>query len=139
VAGPKAVIDRVRRTPPALGATPISPPMSAAAIAAIDIVEHEPERRARLFENARCLRQAFARLSLRTGGEPTPIVPVHFADAEEAQAASQALLKVGVQVPWFDYGAGDDPGLLRAAARAVQTPAEIGRFEAALTDFLSHR
>jgi len=136
LAGPKAVIDRVRRTPPALGATPISPAYSAAAIQAIDIVEHEPERRERLFENADRLRTGLARLGLRTGGEPTPIIPIYFADAAEAQAASAALRRAGILVPWFDYGADDDPGILRAAARAVHTPADIRRFVAALADFV---
>lgn len=135
LAGPKVVIDRVRRTPPAVGATPIPPAYAAAAIAAIDVVESQPQRRARLFENAAKLRAALRGLGFRVGGEPTPIVPIFFADAAQAQAASAALHAAGILCPWFAYSGGEDPGLLRAIARAVHTDADIERFAAALRDF----
>ena len=139
IAGRKEVIDKVRRTPPAVGATPISPAYAAASIAAIDIVESQPGRRARLFENAARLRAACARLGLKTGGEPTPIVPIYFADAAAAQGASATLKDAGILCPWFDYGAGDDPGILRAIARAVHSDSDLDRFESALRGFLEGR
>ena len=138
-AGTKETIDRVRRTPPALGATPISPACCAAAIQAIDIVESEPERRRRLFENARLLREGLADLGLRAAGEPTPIVPIYFRDEADAKAASRALLEVGIQVPWFKYTPDSDPRMLRAAARAVHTSADIERFLAVLREFAPAR
>jgi 7-keto-8-aminopelargonate synthetase-like enzyme len=136
IAGRKEVIDRVRRTPPATGATPITPAYAAASIAAIDLVESQPGRRAKLFENAGKLRVALRGLGLHVGGEPTPVVPIHFPDAPTAQAASAALHDAGLLCPWFDYGSGDHPGLLRAIARAVHTDDDIRRFEEALRQFL---
>jgi len=136
VAGPRAVIDRVRRTPPAVGATPISPAMTAGALAALEIIENEPERRARAIENGDRLRAAAARLGLTTGGEGTPIVPMFFPDADTARRAARAFKEAGLLIPYFIYSSHNPPNRLRGIARATHTDDDLQRFEAALEAFL---
>ena len=53
------------------------PPASCAAtLAALDIVEQEPERRARLHENATFLRDGLHALGFDTGPSVTPVIPI---------------------------------------------------------------
>jgi len=54
----------------------IPPSNAAAALAALDIIENEPERRVRLWKNARRMKREFENLGFDTGHSETPIVPI---------------------------------------------------------------
>jgi 8-amino-7-oxononanoate synthase len=72
----------------------------AAAEAAVDIVEDEPQRRQKLAESSVWLRrQLREKLGLETGGSCSQIVPVMLGSAQRAVAASEALLDRGYWVP----------------------------------------
>jgi 8-amino-7-oxononanoate synthase len=76
----------------------MTPPDVAAALAAIDILEKEPERVARLQRNAALFRAALAGAGLDTMGSEAAIVPVWMGDREATLAAALALLARGVYV-----------------------------------------
>jgi glycine C-acetyltransferase len=69
-----------------------------AALAAVDILEQEPERVARLQCNAAFFRSALARRGLDTFGSESAVIPVRVGDRVRTLAAASALLERGVFV-----------------------------------------
>ena len=80
------------------------PPMVAAGlIAGLDVIEREPERLQRLWENTRQLRSGLQDLGFDTGASVTPIVPVIVGEAALAMALGRELRDQGVYVQAFTY------------------------------------
>jgi glycine C-acetyltransferase len=75
-----------------------APPPAAigAAIAALGLLEAEPELVQRLQANARTLRGALAAEGLGVGASKTQVVPIRVGEAEAAMALSEAALQRGV-------------------------------------------
>jgi glycine C-acetyltransferase len=67
-----------------------------ACIAAIDVLEQEPQLMERLWENARYLKKGLAEQGFDTGHSQTPITPVMCGEAPAAMALSDELIKRGV-------------------------------------------
>lgn len=78
-------------------ATP--PGTAAAATAAIQVIEQEPERRTRLWRNRERLAQGLIRLGFRLAASESPILPVIIGDPDRAMNLAQALLTEGVYAP----------------------------------------
>lgn len=77
--------------------TALPPPVVAAAMAALDLVEREAWRRQRLRDNARRLRRLLVASGYTVPGEAdSHIVPVIIGDAEETMRLSEELLERGV-------------------------------------------
>jgi glycine C-acetyltransferase len=72
------------------------PAVAAACIAAIDVMEQEPERLERLWENTRFFKAALKDLGFDTGISETPITPVIAGDEAKAQALAAGLFERGV-------------------------------------------
>jgi glycine C-acetyltransferase/8-amino-7-oxononanoate synthase len=72
------------------------PPVVAAALAGLEMLEAHPERVERLGANANTLRSALAAEGLRVAGGETQIVPVAVGEAELTMALSERLLERGV-------------------------------------------
>ncbi|MGA8746174.1 MAG: 8-amino-7-oxononanoate synthase [Solirubrobacterales bacterium] len=72
------------------------PPVLAAALAALELLESQPQRVGRLRENARALRRALSIEGLQAGGSDTQIVPLHLGDPEHAMRLCEGLLERGV-------------------------------------------
>jgi len=81
-----------------LSTTALPPAIMAMAIAAIDLIAREPERRERLWENCRFLSHGLKRLGFRLNDLQSPILPVIVGDAESCMQFSQKLLERGVFV-----------------------------------------
>jgi len=79
--------------------TSLPPAVCAASIAALDIVEAEPERRARLWHNRERFVQGLHAIGLRTGDSESSIIPVIVGDSEAALSAGAALFEGGVFAP----------------------------------------
>jgi len=60
----------------AMFSTAPSPPVMAAASAALDVMQDEPQRREQLWENCRFMHAELKRLGFRVSDEPSPIIPV---------------------------------------------------------------
>jgi 8-amino-7-oxononanoate synthase len=73
-----------------------SPPSAAAALAALDVVESQPQLVERLGANAATLREALAEEGLSPGGSETQIVPVEVGDAARTMELTERLLAAGV-------------------------------------------
>ncbi len=100
IAGPPHLIDwLVNRGRPYLFSTSAPPPVAAACIAALDVIEDEPERIDRLWENTGFLKQGLQSLGFDTGTSETPITPVIAGEAQTAQDLSRLLFEDGVFTP----------------------------------------
>jgi len=72
------------------------PSAAAAAIAALDVLEAEPELVERLRENAALLRRSLAAQGLEAGASTTQVVPVHVGGAEATMELCELALEKGV-------------------------------------------
>jgi 8-amino-7-oxononanoate synthase len=99
VAGRRGVVELlVNRARTFIFTTALAPPVVAAADAALDVVEREPERRARVLELAASLRARLEALGFEVPPGEGPIIPVIAGESGRAMAWSRALLERGVFV-----------------------------------------
>ncbi len=79
--------------------TSIAPALAAGVIAAIDVMDHEPQQRERLRRLARRVRAELQECGMRIGGlDDSPILPVILGDEQSTLAAAEALRKEGILV-----------------------------------------
>lgn len=97
IAGSAALKDwLINRGRPYLFSTGHPPMVAAALIAALDIMENDPEPMQRLWDNTRWWKAALAAEGFDTMGSETPITPVYVGDEGAAQAMERALFEEGV-------------------------------------------
>jgi len=84
------------RARPFLFSTSHPPAVAAACIAAFDVLEHEPERIANLWDNTRYFKQGLTSAGFNTGISETPITPVIVGEACTAHELSRELFQEGV-------------------------------------------
>jgi glycine C-acetyltransferase len=113
VAASQTVRDHlIHKARPFLFSSSHPPAVVMACIAAIDVLEQEPELIERLWVNARYLKKGLSDLGFDIGHSQTPITPVMCGEAHQAMALSDALLERGV----FAQGIGF-PTVARGKAR----------------------
>lgn len=102
VAGPERVINYLKHHSSALifSASP-TPASCAASLAALDILEQEPERVQKLRENSDYMRKGFAELGFEVLDSITAIVPVIVGEVERALLIWRKLFDAGVFVNAF--------------------------------------
>ncbi len=86
----------IQRCRTLLFSTSQPPAVAAACIAAIDVLENEPERIARLWDNTRFFKSALQNLGFDTGISETPITPVMAGDEAKAQQLARRLFDEGI-------------------------------------------
>ncbi|MBC2326278.1 glycine C-acetyltransferase [Listeria booriae] len=97
VAGSQQLIDWLKvRARPFLFSTSLTPATAAACIEAIDIMEHDPERMTKLWDNGTYLKKGLADLGFDIGHSETPITPCIIGDEKMTQQFSRRLLEEGV-------------------------------------------
>lgn len=78
--------------------TALPPPLIASALAALDIIESEPERIERLHRNARFLREGLKKQGFNVPDGETPIIPLILGDEAKTMDFCERLLEHGVFV-----------------------------------------
>jgi glycine C-acetyltransferase len=97
VAGTKALIDFLHhRARPFLFSTSHPPAVTAACIAALDVLETEPEWMERLWDNTRFFKSGLSTLGFDTGASESPITPVIVGEGATAMTLSDRLFEEGV-------------------------------------------
>ena len=97
VAGCRELIEwLINRARSFIYTTGLPPAVAACTLAAIEVVEQEPERRERLWRNAAFVRQGLEALGYQLGATRSPILPVIIGDARATMALAEALLQRGV-------------------------------------------
>ncbi len=133
VAGSRALVDYLRNRARAfVFTTGLSPAAAGAALAAIDLVEREPERRRRVLELARRLSAGLRALGCEVLPSESAVVPVIAGDAARALALSDALRRQGVFCPAIrPPTVPEGQSRLRVAPMATHTDEQIDRALAA--------
>jgi len=108
----------IQRARPFLFSTSHPPAVAAACLAAIEVLEAEPERIERLWENTRFFKTGLERLGFDTGGSETPITPVIVGSSDAAQRMARRLFELGVFATSVVY---PTVGLDRARIRTIVT------------------
>lgn len=86
----------INRGRPYLFSTAHPPMVAAALIAALDVMENDPEPMKRLWDNTRWWKNALAEAGFDTMGSETPITPVYVGDEAAAQEMERMLWDEGV-------------------------------------------
>ena len=129
IAGDETVIDFIKHRARTLIFSAAPPPASvAAALATVEIMEREPERRTKLWENARFFSDGLRSLGLDTAGSQTPVVPVVVGEDDAALAMVQRLHDEGVFVNCV-LSPATPPGraLIRTSLMATHTRDQLTR------------
>ncbi len=116
VTGGRTLIDYlVNRSRSFIFSTALPPMVCAASIAALDIVDREPERREKLRENGERFVQGLLSLGVALADTGTPIVPLMIGDSEKALTISEKLLEYGI------YAAAIRPPTVPEGAARIRT------------------
>ncbi len=129
VVGEPDVIKFVKHRARALMFTAAPPPASVAAVlAALDIIESEPERRDRLWENTRFMLTALRTMGFDCGASSTPVIPIVVGPDLVAFKMAKMLENEGVFVNAVVSPA-SPPGraLIRTSYMATHTQAHLSR------------
>ena len=116
------------RARPFLFSTSHPPAVAAACLAAFDVLEQEPERIERLWENTRRFKQGLVSAGFNTGISETPITPVIVGEAKLAHQLShdlfqEGVLATGIGFPTVPKG----KARVRTIVTATHTAAELDR------------
>lgn len=133
IAGSEEVIHYIQHQARALIFSAALPaPAAAAVLAALDIMETEPERVDRLWENSNYMRNGFKALGYDIGNSNTPIIPVMIGDQYRCVLAWRALIEEGVYTnPVIPPGVPPNQSLLRTSYMATHTFEQLDRALAA--------
>ena len=114
IAGTKELVEYLKFTSPGfVYSVGLSPANAAAALAALRVLEDEPERVAKVQHNSRFFLQEARKRGLDTGlGNNTPVVPVIIGNSLHALQLSHQLFERGINVQPILY-----PAVEEAAAR----------------------
>ncbi len=81
----------------------LPPSVMASCLAAIDVLENEPERIEKMWENARYFKSALKKLGFDIGESETPITPVIAGSGERAMKLSDRLFEEGIFAQGIGY------------------------------------
>ena len=136
VAGSRVLIDYlINRCRTFMYTTALPPAVAAMTLAALEIVETEPQRRERLWENTQYFRNALKGMGFNALGGDTPVVPVIIGDNALTMEADRRLMAQGV------FAQGIRPptvppqsSRLRATLMATHTADDLDRAVAAFRE-----
>ena len=129
VAGDPQVIDWIKHNARALIFSASIPPSSAAAVlAALDIIESEPERRENLWKNARRMQKEFRDLGFNIGHTETPVIPIVVGGDLDCFAFWKALFDNGVFTnPVISPAVPPGQAMIRTSYTATHTDEQLDR------------
>lgn len=107
-------------------------PNAAAVLAALDIIETEPEHVERVWRNADYMRAGFRRLGYNIGNSQSPIIPVIIGDQYRTGLTWAAMIEAGVYTnPVVPPATPPNAALLRTSYMATHTQEHLDRALAA--------
>ncbi len=111
---------------PFLFSTSHPPAVTAACLAAFDVLENEPGRIERLWSNTRRFKQGLEAAGFDTGASETPITPVMVGEGRRAMEFSRALYAAGVLATGIAYPTvPEGKARLRTIVTAAHTEADL--------------
>ena len=129
VAGTRPVIDWVKHHARSLIFSAAPPPASVASvIKAVEIIEREPVRRARLWDNTRYMKRELEGLGYDTGASASPVIPLLVGEDMTAFRMTMRLQEEGVFVnPVITPAVPPDRAMIRTSYMATHTRDHLDR------------
>ena len=129
VAASEDVIHYVKHTSRPLIFSASPPPASVASvIAALDVIDQEPDRRERLWHNTHKMMKAFKKMGFDTGTSETPIIPLLMGEMDRAFMMWKLLSDEGVFVnPVVPPATQQGRSLIRTSYMATHTDEMLDR------------
>jgi 8-amino-7-oxononanoate synthase len=129
VAGDHVVIDHIKHHARSEIFSAAPPPASvAAALKAIEIVEREPERRKRLWENTNFMKRELTGMGYDVGASASPVIPLVIGDELRTFGMSKRLEDEGVFVnPVVSPAVPDGRAMIRTSYMATHTREHLER------------
>lgn len=129
VVGERDVIDYIRHTARSfIFSASLPAPNVMAAMAALDIMESEPEHVLRLWENAHFMMKGFSELGFNIGATQTPIIPVIVGEDEVCFAFWKELFENGLYTnPIISPAVPKGMALLRTSYMATHTKDQLSK------------
>lgn len=127
IAGSDAAINYLKHNARALiFSASIAPSNAASVIAALDLIQEEPERIQRLWDNTAYAKQLLKECKFDTGLSESPIIPIYIRDVDKTFILTQQLLDNGVFVnPVITPAVAPEDSLLRFSLMATHTKEQI--------------
>ncbi|MFW6078334.1 MAG: aminotransferase class I/II-fold pyridoxal phosphate-dependent enzyme [Gemmatimonadota bacterium] len=127
VAGPESVIHYLQHHARSLIFSASMPPAAVATVlAALDVIEAEPERRERLWRNTRRMKEGLQELGYDIGASETPILPVVIGELDQTFLFWKELFELGVYTnPVTPPAVPDNSCRLRISLMATHTHEHI--------------
>ncbi|HOG47018.1 MAG TPA: pyridoxal phosphate-dependent aminotransferase family protein [Anaerolineae bacterium] len=129
LAGSEEVIHYIQHAARSLIFSASMPPSNTAAVlAALDVMESEPERIERLWAIAAKMRQGYQQLGFDTGKSETPVIPIYIGDDMLTIFAWKTLFDAGIYTnPVIPPGVSPGQSLLRTSYMATHTDEQLDR------------
>ena len=129
IAGKADVIHYIQHHARSLIFSASMPPANvAAALAALEVMQEEPERIARVNQIGERMRAGFRELGFNVGASETPIIPIIIGDGTRAFLAWKALYEAGVYTnPVISPAVPPELALLRTSYMATHTDEQLDR------------
>jgi len=103
------------------------PPVAAACLAAIDVLENEAEHVQRLWDHTRQFKKAMQGIGFDIGHSATPITPILVGDSHRAKQLSERLFDLGVfALPIVYPMVAKDKARIRTIMNAALTDEDVG-------------
>lgn len=109
------------------GTTPVPPPIAAAALAALRVVNQDPSLVQSLRANIAQMRAVLGAAGLRFPEPPVPIFTFMLDTTERMEAIHHALFERGILAPLIEYPGGPAARYFRLSVTAAHTPEQIDR------------
>jgi 8-amino-7-oxononanoate synthase len=124
---------------PMIFSASIPPSAAAAALAALEIIQSEPERLEMLWDNTAYISKAIKEMGFDTNTSETPIIPIYIRDNFLTFQFTQRLFEEGIFVnPVVSPAVRSDSSLIRMSIMATHTRSQldeaIGRIEKIATE-----
>ncbi|MFZ5805647.1 MAG: aminotransferase class I/II-fold pyridoxal phosphate-dependent enzyme [Verrucomicrobiota bacterium] len=134
IAGDRGVIEYLRSSArQIIFSAAITPAASAAAMAALKIMQEEPQHRERVWENTRYMQNILKNLGLDYWNSPTPAIPIVIGSKEKCYYLWKHLWEHGFfTVMSISPGVPVGKDLIRTAVSAYHTKEQLDKFGSAL-------
>jgi 8-amino-7-oxononanoate synthase len=133
VAGSASLIEALRtRSMAFVGGTPVPPPLAAAALRSIAILEADPGMISRLRERVLRAKDRLRALGIDIPPSPAPIISVALGDEERNGRLRDHLLAAGIYPPLIRYPGSPPGGHFRFTLSSAHSDEEVERLLAAI-------
>src|SRR6185437_16807314 len=140
VLGPRTLRKKIlTRSQMFAGSTPLPPPLAGAALAGLQILKREPQRRQRLFRNVSYLRAQLREAGWEIGETPGPLVRLPHISSAAANDLKKRLLAAGIYPPYVKYGKASAAGFFRFVISSEHTQPQLDKLARVLGEFKAKR